>query len=201
MLAYIATEFFYGGVVLFLAKARGAATKGCTKLTAASVCHQFTTHRQLARPAGDQEIESWYAQTLSNQLAAAASSPGSTSNRNRSIGRRGRGCPFRRPSLALPCLLRQTGPSVRRKTQCGSSPSPSRQNVHGRGDGDRARRRPAGAVSLFGLACSGFVPHTTGLGPNLFDQGWGLPELSDLAWSLTSGLTSKQVQTFFYIIN
>jgi hypothetical protein len=39
MLAYIATEFSYGGVVLFLAKARGAATKGCTKLTAASVCN------------------------------------------------------------------------------------------------------------------------------------------------------------------
>lgn len=39
MLACIATEFFYGGVNLFLVKARGAATKGCTKLTAASVYH------------------------------------------------------------------------------------------------------------------------------------------------------------------
>jgi hypothetical protein len=98
---------------------------------------------------------------LGDQLAAAASSPGRTSNRSDG----------RHRALDLPCLLRQTGPSGGRR---GAGAGRRRlrfvrMHVHGEmatGPGER----PAGAASLFGLAWLArdlFVPFPTGLEPNL----------------------------------
>jgi len=120
--------------------------------------------------------------TLGDQLAAAASSPGRTSNRSDG----------RHRALDLPCLLRQTGPSGGTKTQRGSSRAVCfvRMHVHGEmatGPGER----PAGAVSLFGLAWLArdlFVPFPTGLEPNLVWPCAGFTKNSALAWRLlTSG--------------
>jgi hypothetical protein len=79
---------------------------------------------------------------------AAASSPGRTSNRSDG----------RHRALDLPCLLRQTGPSGGRR---GAGAGRRRlrfvrMHVHGEmvtGPGER----PAGAVSLFGLAWLGLL--------------------------------------------
>jgi len=112
-------------------------------------------------PAGEEEVEA-----NTPPRPAAASSPGRTSTRSHGGGAVRLALAGRRRHDRSICRVFSGRLAGRR--QRGSSPSPSRPNAHGDGDGgpyvsQLVWRR---CLSLAWL-CSDFVPSTAGLEPNL----------------------------------